>query len=105
MGTQLVAWLVNFVLGIAEILLSLRLVLKFLGANPGTPFVRWLYSTSQPLLQPFQGIFPSPTIEGRFTVEFSTLFALVIYALVGYFILEVLDSMRSVTSRKRRRDE
>lgn len=102
MGTRFLAYLINLVLGIVEIILSLRLILKFLGANSGAPFVRWLYATSVPLLQPFQGIFPTPTLEGRFTLEFSTLFALVVYALIGYFILEVLDSTMFLGRRKRR---
>jgi undecaprenyl pyrophosphate phosphatase UppP len=32
---------INFVFGMIETIIALRILLKFLNANPNTPFVRW----------------------------------------------------------------
>ncbi len=93
LGANLIISIINVVSGIVEILLSLRLLLKILGANPAAPFVSWVYVTSQPLLQPFLGMFPSPNIDGRFTIEFSTLFAIAVYAIIAYILIELLAAI------------
>lgn len=92
-GANLIISLVNFVSGLVELLLAVRLLLKILGANAIAPFVTWVYATSAPLLQPFIGIFPAPSVDGRFVIEFSTLFAIVAYAILAYLIIEVLAAI------------
>lgn len=90
-SAQAVLWLTNLVIGIVESIIALRILLKLLGASTIAPFVRWVYQTSQPLLSPFEGMFPSSRLPGGpFTLEFSALFALIIYGLVGYLISEGL---------------
>ena len=86
----LIITLIEAIFAIAEFFLGLRLLLKFFGANTRAPFVRWVYGTSEPLLEPFRGMFPAPVLEGRFVLEFSTLFALVVYALIAYFLIELI---------------
>lgn len=82
--------LIQAVVGIIESLISLRVLLKFLGANQVAPFVRWVYETTQPLLRPFEGMFPTPRVEGGFVLEFSALFAIVAYAIAGYLLIEII---------------
>ena len=86
--------LINIVFSIVEFLLGIRLLLKLFGANAGAPFVRWIYDTTAPLLEPFRGAFSSPVLEGRYVLEFNTLFALIIYLLVSYLLLEFLEFVR-----------
>lgn len=86
----LVLGIINFVVGLAEVLIALRVVLKLFGANADAGFVGWVYDTTQPLLQPFIGMFPSPTLEGAYVIEFSALFALLIYALAGLLLIELI---------------
>lgn len=88
---------INVILMITEAILGLRFVLRLLGASSGAPFVRWVYETSQPLIQPFTGMFPSPVLDGRFVFEFITLFALVIYALIAYLIVELIHFIEHAT--------
>lgn len=73
------------------ILLMFRFVLKFLGANEVSPFVAFIYENTQPLLEPFLFAFPTPSISGRFVIEFTTLFAMFVYAFISYLIEEVLS--------------
>lgn len=83
--------LIDFLFGMVELLLFLRIILRLFGANPETPFVNWIYETSGPLIAPFKGIFPNPVLQGGFVLEFSTVFGLLIYALVAYLISELID--------------
>ena len=52
----------DIIIGIIEFLLSLRILLKLLGASPKAPFVVWVYETTRPLLAPFEGMFPTSTL-------------------------------------------
>ncbi len=101
LSTSLIALLTNIVFGFIELLLSLRLLLVFLGASTKAPFVNWVYMTSNPLLSPFEGMFPSRTIPVGFNIDTSTLFALIIYSFIGYFLKELLDYISYQTQRYR----
>ena len=94
---QYLLFITNFSLGLVEIVIGLRILLKLLGANPQAPFVVWIYETTRPLLVPFAGIFPAPTI-GVFVIEFSAIFGLVIYALLAYLIDVVIEFLREKSS-------
>lgn len=93
--------LVNGIISMIELLLSLRIILKLFGASTTAPFVRWAYETTAPLLEPFAGMFPSPNLTGGFVIEFSAVFALLVYAFVGYILLEVLNVLVEPTENER----
>ncbi len=81
--------LIDFVSLIIELLLSIRLIFKFLVVNAGTPFVAWLYGITAPLVAPFAKIHPDWRVSG-FVINFTTLVALVVYAIAGQLILMLL---------------
>jgi YggT family protein len=83
---------INFFMILVESFLGLRLVLKLLGANPSNAFVSWIYDMSDVLLDPFRGIFPARTLDNTFVLEFSTLFAMLMYLLGGILLLALVDS-------------
>jgi uncharacterized protein YggT (Ycf19 family) len=100
--------LIHFVLGLVEIVLMLRIVLRLFAANPNASFVNWVYSTSDTLIQPFRGIFPTTVIEKSYVLDFTALFALIIYALVGSllgYLVAVLErvAMAPVKSTSKKR--
>ncbi len=80
----------DIILGIIEFLLTLRILLKLLGASSGAPFVRWIYETTQPLLAPFEGMFPTSTLSVGSTLEISTLFAVITYAFLGVLLESII---------------
>jgi len=82
--------LVNIVFGVIELLLTLRFIFKFFVVNAGTPFVAWTYGASASLVSPFARILPDLKLGG-FVIDFSTLVALVVFALVGGLILQVFS--------------
>lgn len=92
-----IARLVDIIVGLIEIALGLRLILKLIGANPAAGFVAWVYDITAPLLQPFAGMLPSPALEGGLILEFSTLFAMLIYALLGWLIIELVRFISNAT--------
>jgi YGGT family len=80
---------VYLILGIVEILLAIRFVLKLLAANPDAAFTSLMYSITGPLVAPFQGVFPNAASSGS-VLELATLLAMAIYALLAWAIVQVI---------------
>lgn len=88
---QSVASMVHFFVGAAEILLLVRIVLRFFNGDPGATFVNWVYNVTAPLLEPLRGVFPSYDVVNRgWVVDYIALFAMVAYAVGGYILVAVL---------------
>jgi len=91
----MVTVLVSIMVGFIELIVGLRFVLRLLGANPDTTFVGWIYDISSPFIAPFLGIFGQPAAITRGAVvqsvfEPSTLTALIVYAIIGGVVLQLL---------------
>jgi uncharacterized membrane protein len=79
-------------LGIIEVILALRFILKLLGANPGSGFVHFLYAVSGLFVAPFVGIFSTPTTQGDIVTsvfETATIVAAIVYALVVWGVVKM----------------
>lgn len=100
---DMLAKLVYWVVMAVNAFLGLRFVLRLFNANTSSDFVAWLYSNTHPLLKPFTGIFESLRLEGGYTVEFSTLFAIIIYSLGGFLIMALVDALSGSTTHKTRK--
>lgn len=90
MVSKVLAGLINFFTSVAELFLGFRVILRLFGANPTVPFVRWVYDSSGVLMQPFRGIFPTAVIKPDFLVDFSAIFAMIVYGLVGLALLSLV---------------
>ncbi len=84
-ATQLI-W---FLLGVLEILFALRILLKLIAANPSSPVAYYIYAITGFFLAPFAGLTPTPH-AGAAVLEISTLFAMVIYALIAWAIERII---------------
>jgi uncharacterized protein YggT (Ycf19 family) len=84
---------INIVVGIIELLLTFRLIFMFLAVNIDTPFVAWLYGVTAPLVAPFAQILPNWEFSG-FVIDFATVAALIVFALVGGFLLMICSYSR-----------
>lgn len=91
--------LINIIVGVIEAFIGFRIILKLFAANAQTPIVAWIYETSRALIWPFQGMFPSPTLEGGAIVEFNALIALLAYAFIGYLLMEFISSVERASGR------
>lgn len=85
-----------YVLAVTEVILGLRVTLKAIGANPFSGFVNLIYSISDVLVLPFTGIIKS-TISGNSVLEWSTIFAAVIYALIAWGLVSLIHMARPIT--------
>ncbi|XHX76819.1 MAG: YggT family protein [Stenomitos frigidus ULC029] len=82
------AWITNsiaFLVGLLEILLVLRFVLRVAGANTGNTFAQFIYNLSDPFIAPFSTLFISPVTGGGANIfDLNVLVAIVVYALLGW---------------------
>ena len=82
-----------YIVGIIEILLALRFVLKLFGANTASSFVGFIYNVSGVLTAPFDNIFGvthATSGQTRSVFEPSILVAAAIYALIGWGIVKLI---------------
>jgi uncharacterized protein YggT (Ycf19 family) len=83
--------IIYFLLGILEVLLALRVLLRFINADNTSGFANFIYNFSAPFIAPFNGIFNNDQVLNRVgVIEFSTLLAMVIYALFAYGMIRLL---------------
>lgn len=88
---QTVEWLVHFFVGVAEILLALRVALRFFNGNPEAQFVHWAYTSTNTLLEPFRAVFTSTGVVHRgWVVDYVALFAMALYAAAGYLLVGMM---------------
>lgn len=78
--------LIDFFVGLAVIILGLRVLFRLFGANASAGFVEWVYDASDVLLAPFRGIFPVAEIDPGNVLDFPALFAILMYAILGYIL-------------------
>lgn len=83
---------IYYILGIVEVLLAFRFVLKLLGANPSTGFVSFIYSVSGLFVAPFTAVFPISS-EGGSILEWSVILAGIVYAVIAWGLANLLRIM------------
>jgi hypothetical protein len=81
--------LIQLAFGILNGTIGLRFLLKLMAANPDNPFASLIYFITQPFLWMFQGLTRTPSFEG-IEIEFFSLIAIVVYALLGWIIIQLL---------------
>ncbi len=81
--------LIQLAFGVLNGMIGLRFLLKLMAANPANPFASLIYFITTPFLWMFQGLTRTPTFEG-IEIEFFSLIAIVVYALIGWIIIQLL---------------
>jgi uncharacterized membrane protein len=77
------------ILGLLEIVLAFRFVLKLIAANPASGFAQFMYGISGPFVAPFAGLVATPASGGT-VLEVTTLIAMAVYALLFWIIMRVI---------------
>lgn len=89
-------------LGLLEILLALRFLLRLIAANANSGFAMFIYGITGIFVGPFNGLISTPTSGGT-ALEVTTLIAMAIYALIfwgiAYGLQMVLDLSKRSTTR------
>lgn len=93
-GTQVV-W---YLLGLIEILLAFRFVLKLLGANPAAGFTNFIYSVTYLFTAPFLTVFRTSRIIEGSVFEWTTLLAMFVYGVIAWGIIKLFMMGRTVST-------
>lgn len=93
--------LTDFMFTLVLMLLGLRFVLRLFGANQQNSFVSWTYDTSGEILGPFRTIFPKQQIYESFVIEFSTVFAIIVYGLLTLTVFRLIEFFGSSNNNER----
>jgi uncharacterized protein YggT (Ycf19 family) len=78
---------------VLEVLLLIRFAMKLLGANPQQPFVAGLYGITEPLVRPFQGIWPQANTPVVF--DLPALLAIVFLFLIAALVVALVRAISS----------
>ena len=92
-GTQIV-W---YILGIVEILLAFRFILKFLGANAEAGFSSFIYGATHIFASPFLNVFSITRVEGS-VLEWTTLLAMLVYWVIALGVIKLLHMGKTVST-------
>lgn len=92
-GTQYV-W---YILGLIEVLLAFRFILKITAANPAAGFSRFIYGVTGFLAQPFLSVFRITRVEGS-VFEWTTLLAMLVYWIVAMGIVRLFVMNKTVST-------
>jgi len=82
-----------YILGVIEVVLAFRIILKFLGASTYSGFTNFIYAVSGPFALPFSGILRTST-SSILVFEWSTLIAMAVYAIVAYGIVALFQLVK-----------
>ncbi len=77
------------------VLLGLRFAFVMINANPATGFVNFIYSVTQPLVMPFNGIVNTPGID------VAAIVAIFVYMIAGWLLITLFRLLFSDTNRLR----
>lgn len=80
---------------VLEALIALRILLKLIGANPESLLVAVIYGVTSLFLFPFTGLVQSQTV-GSLVLEISSMFALVVYALIAALVEKIITLASSL---------
>jgi hypothetical protein len=94
-GTQ-ITW---YILGLLDILLAFRFVLKLLAANSSAGFSNFIYTLSYPFASPFLNVFRTSKVEGS-VFEWTTLLAMLVYALIAWGIVKIFFMSKTVSTHE-----
>lgn len=92
-GTQIV-W---YLLGLLEVLLAFRFVLKLLGANAAAGFTSFIYGATHIFTAPFLSVFGMTKVSGSI-FEWTTLLAMLVYWLIALAIVKLFLMGKTVST-------
>lgn len=93
-GTQIV-W---YLLGLVEVLLAFRFVLRLLGANPEAGFTSFVYGVTYIFATPFLSVFRVTKVVAGSYFEWTTLLAMFVYWVIAFGIVKLLLIGKTVST-------
>lgn len=81
-----IIWLL---LGILEVIIGMRVLLKLLAANPDNSFANFIYRIARVFVWPFFGLVAEPTANGS-VFEVSSIIAMIVFLLIAWGITRLI---------------
>lgn len=94
---RVVALWIAVALVVVETILGFRFGFLLGGANPGNGFVDFIYDISDPLAEPFQGIFANEAVDSGF-FEAASVIAMVVYLVAAMLLMAAVMVMTHAPS-------
>jgi hypothetical protein len=85
-----------YVLGLIEVLLAFRFILKLLAANPNASFSSFIYKVTYIFATPFLSVFKITKVEGS-VFEWTTLLAIFVYWIIAVGIINLFLMGKTVS--------
>jgi uncharacterized protein YggT (Ycf19 family) len=96
-----VVWLVWAYVVFLIVILTLAFFLLLFNANPDAAFVEWVFRSSERAMEPFRGIFPTETVGNGSIIDFSILFAIIMYSILGMVVSAFVNFLdRKISEEK-----
>ncbi|MEK7073323.1 MAG: YggT family protein [Patescibacteria group bacterium] len=95
-GTQII-W---YIVGVIEVLLAFRFILKLFAANPQAGFTKFIDGATWVFAGPFMILFRVTPVVAGSVFEWSTLFAMIVYLVGGWLIVKALVMMKPVSTEE-----
>lgn len=86
-----------YLLGLLEIFLAFRFILKLLGANAEAGFTSFVYGTTHIFITPFFTVFGTTKVSGSI-FEWTTLLAMFVYWIIAFGIIKLFLMGRTVST-------
>ena len=83
-------------------LIGFRFVLALIGANPANNFVEAIYSITDVLVRPFNGIISTPDLTNGGVFDMAAIFAIFVYFIGAWLLIILLKILFSPTNSYRR---
>jgi hypothetical protein len=88
-----------YILGVIEVLLAFRFFLKIITTSTASAFVNFIYNLSEIFVFPFKGIV-ADSVSSRSIVEWSTVIAMIVWAVAALLIIYLVDLANPVSPRQ-----
>jgi hypothetical protein len=93
-GTQVI----YYILGVIEILLAFRFLLKLLAANPSAGFSAFIYGVTYIFATPFLAVFHNTHIVAGSIFEWTTILAMFVYWVIAIGVIKIFLIGKTVST-------
>jgi len=88
-----------YILGVIEVFIFFRIILKAFGANPLSWFTYFIYTVSDVFVGPFVGMFRN-VVEGESVFELAAFIGGFVYVVLAYGIVELMQIIKPTSPRE-----
>ena len=85
--------LMYILVSFGQTILIFRIILSLIKANLSNNFVAWVYSISDILMTPFQGIMAEEIYLDNFRIELTPIIALIFFSIVAFILSELTKTL------------